>query len=66
MPVSGGFHSDLMLPAVEPFKKALQKTEVNDPIISVYSNVDGKKYQSADHIKKQLPKQVCKNWLFFN
>lgn len=56
--MSGAFHSDLMLPAVEPFRKALQKTEILDPIINVHSNVDGKKYRNAEHIKKQLPKQV--------
>ncbi|KAJ3661173.1 hypothetical protein Zmor_005582 [Zophobas morio] len=60
LPVSGGFHSDLMLPAVEPFRKALNKTEIQDPVISVYSNVDGKRYKNAAHIKKQLPKQIVK------
>lgn len=47
-----------MLPAVEPFKKALEKSEILDPIINVHSNVDGKRYRNAEHIKKQLPKQV--------
>lgn len=56
--VSGAFHSNLMLPAIEPFKKSLQKCKVEDPIISVHSNVDGKRYRDAAHIKKQLPKQV--------
>ncbi|GLV46642.1 bad egg [Carabus blaptoides fortunei] len=58
--VTGAFHSDLMLPAVEPFRKALQKSEINDPLINVYSNVDGKRYRDANHIKKQLPKQIVK------
>lgn len=58
LPVSGAFHSELMAPAVEPFKKALQKTKIDDPVISVYSNVDGKKYKDAEHIRRQLPKQV--------
>lgn len=56
--VCGAFHSDLMLPAVEPFRRALQKIEISDPVINVHSNVDGKKYRNAEHIKKQLPKQV--------
>ncbi|RZC22674.1 malonyl-CoA-acyl carrier protein transacylase, mitochondrial, partial [Asbolus verrucosus] len=60
LPVSGAFHSDLMAPAIEPFRKALNKSEINDPIISVYSNVDGKKYRDAEHIRKQLPKQIVK------
>ncbi|XP_030753471.1 probable malonyl-CoA-acyl carrier protein transacylase, mitochondrial [Sitophilus oryzae] len=58
--VSGAFHSDLMKDAVEPFKKALRKSDVQDPIISVYSNVDGHKYRDAEHIKKQLPKQIIR------
>lgn len=47
-----------MAPAVEPFKQALLKSQISDPVVSVYSNVDGKKYRDAQHIKKQLPKQV--------
>lgn len=43
---------------METFKKALNKTEINDPIISIYSNLDGKIYKNAEHIRKQLPKQV--------
>lgn len=58
IPVSGAFHTDLMEPAFKPFKKALEKCEISDPVISVYSNVDGKQYKDADHIRKQLPKQV--------
>ncbi|KAL3283900.1 hypothetical protein HHI36_018069 [Cryptolaemus montrouzieri] len=60
LPVSGAFHSDLMQPAVEPFKEALKNMDVSLPIISVYSNVDGKRYTSAQHIRKQLPKQIVK------
>lgn len=58
LPVSGAFHSDLMIPAIKPFKKALEKIKIEDPVISVYSNVDGKRYKNADHIRRQLPKQV--------
>ncbi|XP_060535054.1 probable malonyl-CoA-acyl carrier protein transacylase, mitochondrial [Cylas formicarius] len=60
LPVSGAFHSDLMAPAVEPFRKALNKSDIQDPIISVYSNVDGKRYHNAEHIRKQLPRQIVK------
>lgn len=58
IPVNGAFHSNLMQSAVEPFKKALNKIDIQDPVISVYSNVDGKHYHNANHIRKQLPKQV--------
>lgn len=47
-----------MKPAVEPFKKALNKLQIQDPVISVYSNVEGKKYNNAEHIRKRLPNQV--------
>lgn len=60
IPVSGAFHTSLMRPAVEPFKMALRKVEINDPIIQVFSNVDGKSYRNAHHIRMQLPKQIYK------
>lgn len=69
LPVSGAFHSPLMAPAMEPFKKALRKAEIEDPVIAVYSNIDGKRYQDAEHIRRQLPKQVfcCLNFVcWFN
>lgn len=44
--------------AVDPFKKALNKIDIKDPVVSVYSNIDGKKYRDAQDIRRQLPKQV--------
>lgn len=66
LPVSGAFHSQLMSPAIEPFKKALRKVEIEDPVISVYSNIDGKRYHNAEQIQRQLPKQVlcCMNFVY--
>lgn len=58
LPVSGAFHSKLMEPAMETFRKALNKSSISEPAISVYSNVDGYMYRNAEHIRKQLPKQV--------
>lgn len=60
LPVSGAFHTDLMRPAVLPFINALKKMEINDPLIGVHSNIDGKKYRDAGHIVRQLPKQIYK------
>lgn len=60
LPVSGAFHTKLMGSAVEPFKRALNKIEVRDPKIYVHSCIDGKVYKNADHIYKQLPKQIIK------
>ncbi|XP_060652743.1 probable malonyl-CoA-acyl carrier protein transacylase, mitochondrial [Drosophila nasuta] len=58
--VSGAFHTPLMESAVAPFAKALSSIRLEDPIISVYSNVDGKPYKHASHILRQLPKQIVR------
>ncbi|EDV95885.1 probable malonyl-CoA-acyl carrier protein transacylase, mitochondrial [Drosophila grimshawi] len=58
--VSGAFHTPLMQSAVEPFAKALKSIRLQDPIIRVYSNVDGKPYKHATHILRQLPKQIVR------
>ncbi|KAL7732038.1 hypothetical protein ACLKA6_015801 [Drosophila palustris] len=58
--VSGAFHTPLMASAVEPFSKALSAIRLQDPIIRVYSNVDGKPYKHATHILRQLPKQIVR------
>ncbi|ALC43737.1 beg [Drosophila busckii] len=58
--VSGAFHTPLMQSAVEPFAKALKSVHIQDPIIRVYSNVDGKPYRNATHILRQLPKQIVR------
>lgn len=51
-------HSSLMKPAIEPFEKALEQIDINDPIIRVYSNVNCRPYMSAHHISKLLPQQL--------
>lgn len=58
--VDGAFHTRLMEPAVEPFELALQQIQLEDPIIGVYSNVTGKRYYNARHIRKQLPQQIVR------
>jgi len=49
-----------MQSAVEPFTKALKSVRLQDPVIRVYSNVDGKPYRHAKHILTQLPKQIVR------
>ncbi|XP_067612780.1 probable malonyl-CoA-acyl carrier protein transacylase, mitochondrial [Eurosta solidaginis] len=56
--VNGAFHTPIMQSAVEPFANALKKIYISDPLIRVYSNVDGKTYRNATHILRQLPKQI--------
>ncbi|KAI1888104.1 hypothetical protein AGOR_G00181610 [Albula goreensis] len=58
LPVSGAFHTSLMEPAVEPLREVLRKLEISRPQISVYSNVDAKRYMSSAHVQKQLLKQL--------
>ncbi|XP_071958997.1 malonyl-CoA-acyl carrier protein transacylase, mitochondrial-like isoform X2 [Antedon mediterranea] len=58
IPVSGAFHTDLMKPAQEELAAALSEINFEIPVISVHSNVDGKQYQHAKHIRKQLKRQV--------
>ncbi|XP_033118054.1 malonyl-CoA-acyl carrier protein transacylase, mitochondrial-like isoform X2 [Anneissia japonica] len=60
IPVSGAFHTDLMKPAQESIAEALAEVNFEVPAISVHSNVDGKIYRHAKHIRKQLKSQVVK------
>lgn len=55
---SAAYHSKLMQPAVEPFVEALNKIQIEDPLIRVYSNVNFRPYFNANHIRKQLPFQL--------
>ncbi|XP_077025212.1 malonyl-CoA-acyl carrier protein transacylase, mitochondrial isoform X3 [Tamandua tetradactyla] len=56
--VSGGFHTRLMEPALEPLTQVLKTFEIKKPLISVHSNIDGNKYLHPKHIQKLLVKQV--------
>lgn len=55
---NSGFHCALMQSVVEPIKDVLDHMDISDPIINVYSNVDGQRYSSADHIRQKLPNQI--------
>jgi [acyl-carrier-protein] S-malonyltransferase len=60
LPVSGGFHTKLMEPALQPFKDAMKKIRIEKPLVPVHSNVDGRIYHNVDQILRQLPKQIVK------
>lgn len=49
-----------MEPAANVVKIALKKIPIQQPTISVHSNIDGKRYRNSDHILKCLPQQVVK------
>ncbi|XP_034433963.1 malonyl-CoA-acyl carrier protein transacylase, mitochondrial [Hippoglossus hippoglossus] len=58
LPVSGAFHTELMASAAESLREVLRQVEVRRPEISVYSNVDGKRYMNESHVRRQLVKQL--------
>lgn len=58
LPVSGGFHTCLMEPAVEPLVKVLDTIDIKKPLVAVHSNVSGHKYMHPQHIRKLLGQQV--------
>lgn len=60
LPVSGAFHTSLMQPAVELFRRELNKIDIENPVVPVYSNIDGLPYRCAEQIRRQLPKQMVK------
>jgi len=58
IPVSGAFHTRLMLPAKTALAKALSSVDMQDPIIPVHSNVNSFKYKSRTVIAKLLSEQL--------
>ena len=58
--VSGAFHTPLMEPAVEPLRAALGDTRITAPRVPVYSNVDGRRYRSADQVRRRLVEQLTR------
>ncbi|ELW64497.1 malonyl-CoA-acyl carrier protein transacylase, mitochondrial [Tupaia chinensis] len=58
LPVSGGFHTRLMAPALEPLAQVLKTVEIRKPLVSVHSNVSGSRYAHPTHIQKLLVQQV--------
>lgn len=60
LPVSGAFHTSLMLPAKKVLEEALKQIHIDIPLIPVYSNYDGTIYRTEDEIRTKLTEQVCK------
>ncbi|MFV2066734.1 MAG: ACP S-malonyltransferase [Pirellulales bacterium] len=56
--VAGAFHTEMMRPAVEPLRKALEDTPLRRPNIPVISNVDGSPHDDPDQIRELLARQV--------
>lgn len=58
LPVGGAFHSPMMEPAREELAKAIEETEFNEPICSVYQNVIAKAVTNPAEIKENLMAQL--------
>lgn len=58
LPVSGAFHSPLMLPAQEELAAAIAATEFHTPKCPVYQNVDGAAHTDPEEIKANLLRQL--------
>ncbi|CAN5500761.1 ACP S-malonyltransferase [soil metagenome] len=56
--VSGAFHSQLMVPAAEDLRVALDQTTFNDPLIPVYSNVEAEPSLEKEMIRQSLYRQL--------
>jgi [acyl-carrier-protein] S-malonyltransferase len=56
--VSGAWHSELMEPAVERLRAAVDATDFAVPAFDVISNVDGRPYRDVETIKANLIRSV--------
>lgn len=56
--VSGAFHSELMTGASKEFESILDKIEIKNSKIPVYTNVDAKAETFANNFREKMPKQI--------
>jgi [acyl-carrier-protein] S-malonyltransferase len=56
--VSGAWHSELMISALEPLAEAVEACNFTLPEIDVISNVDGRPYRDIETIKRNLIRSV--------
>lgn len=58
LPVSGAFHSPLMISAQEKLAVAIENTRFNNPVIPIYQNVTTTAVSDPEEIKKNLIAQL--------
>lgn len=57
--VAGAFHTEMMAPAAEQLKQALEKTSIKDPAdVKIIANINAEYYSSAAQIKDGLVRQL--------
>ena len=61
MEVSGAFHSPYMKPAQEALSAVLGEAKISMPSLTVYSNVTGLPYESAEQIRALLERQMTES-----
>ena len=60
LPVSGPFHSQLMLPAQQTMRPIIEQADIKEPVVPVVSNVDAQTMTKPEDIKEKLIQQmVC-------
>jgi len=63
--VAGAFHTEMMSPAAEKLKQALNRCQIIDPAeIKTIANIDAKYYDSAEKIRQSLEKQLTQPLLW--
>ena len=59
LPVSGAFHSSLMLKAKEGLETAVISLDFNDPIVPIVANSDCSVLTTGDQVKEELVNGLC-------
>ena len=58
LPVSGAFHSPLMVPSEEGLRVALKAADFSDPTVPIFSNVDAQPSTSVESARDRLLRQL--------
>lgn len=64
LPVSGAFHSPLMKPAAENFKKQVKEYNVSDAIIPVITNTDANLTTDKEEFRTKMSEQIFSSVLW--
>ncbi|MCX7619924.1 MAG: ACP S-malonyltransferase [Acidimicrobiales bacterium] len=57
--VGGAFHTPYMAPARDDLKKAICETEIRDPELPIYANIDARSHQRGAEWADLLSAQLC-------
>lgn len=57
--VAGAFHSEVMRPAADRLRTALEQVTILPPKVAFYSNVNGGQVTAVAEIRENLARQVC-------